>query len=370
VQRSVASLAVLTFVASCSLALYLSWDVFSEPRLARAQTTGTCPNAQFIDTFTGNGDQQTDTFNTTTNSFRVSYNVTGSDPQFPSSLYIDVIDANDPDQLPVGDATHDGDGQGETFVNSPAGTYFLDISFYGEGNYTITVEQCEGGNPSRGTPDASASPVASSPPSSAPVSAPASDPATAPTSTPPGDSGSAPDSAPASESILEGQNAPGPDSECPGARVVNTTSGNGDKQSPVFNISGESFRVTTTLETNTPQTFAFGAIVNKEGGGYVTTIGRESPGRDSSIVNAGPGRFFLDITSAYTNYVVTVEDCPGASPGGPPERRPSPVDRPEGVIERTPVREVPFTGGPPYLAVGGVVLLGAALIAGRGALRR
>jgi hypothetical protein len=272
--------------------------------------------------------------------------------------------------LPVGDATHDGDGQGETFVNSPAGTYFLDISLYGEGNYTITVEQCEGGNPSLGTPDASASPVASSPPSSAPVSAPASDPASAPASTPPGDSGSAPDSAPASESILEGQNAPGPDSECPGARVVNTTSGNGDKQSPVFNISGESFRVTTTLETNTPQTFAFGAIVNKEGGGYVTTISRESPGRDSSIVNAGPGRFFLDITSVYTNYVVTVEDCPGASPGGPPERRPGPVDRPEGVIERTPVREVPFTGGPPYLAVGGVVLLGAALIAGRGALRR
>ena len=32
-QRSVASLAVLTFVASCSLALFLSWDAFSEPRL-------------------------------------------------------------------------------------------------------------------------------------------------------------------------------------------------------------------------------------------------------------------------------------------------------------------------------------------------
>jgi hypothetical protein len=31
---------------------------------------------------------------------------------------------------------------------------------------------------------------------------------------------------------------------------------------------------------------------------------------------------------------------------------------------------VPRTGGPPYLAVGAVVLLGVALIAGRGVLRR
>src|SRR5215208_169915 len=113
--------------------------------------------------------------------------------------------------------------------------------------------------------EASASPVASSPPSSAPVSAPAS----APAGTPPGDSGSAPDGAPASESILQDQNAPGPDSECPGAHVVNTTRGNGDKQSPVFNVSGESFRVTTTLETNTPRFLAFGVTVNREGGAVV-----------------------------------------------------------------------------------------------------
>src|SRR5918993_575781 len=201
VERTVASLAASAFVACCGLAWCLSWEAVIEPKPAKAQTTGTCPNAQLIDTFEGNGDQQTDTFNTTTNSFRVSYNVTGSDPQFPASLFIDVIDANDPNQFPVGDATQDGDGQGETFINSPPGTYFLDISFFG-GNYTITVEQCEGGNPSQGTPEASASPVASSPPSSAPVSAPASDPASAPAGTPPGDSGSAPDSAPASESNL------------------------------------------------------------------------------------------------------------------------------------------------------------------------
>jgi hypothetical protein len=125
----------------------MAYEEVRAPKSAEAQDTGTCPDAQLIDTFEGNGDQQTDTFDTTTNSFRVSYEVTGSDPEFPASLFIDVIDANDPDQFPVADATQDGDGSGETFVNSPAGTYFLDISFFG-GEYTITVEQCEGGDPS------------------------------------------------------------------------------------------------------------------------------------------------------------------------------------------------------------------------------
>jgi len=49
---------------------------------------------------------------------------------------------------------------------------------------------------------------------------------------------------------------------------------------------------------------------------------------------------------------------------------PGPVDRPEGVIPRTSVRRVPSTGGPPYLAIGPLLLLGVALIAGRGILRR
>src|SRR5918992_301761 len=39
---------------------------------------------------------------------------------------------------------------------------------------------------------------------------------------------------------------------------------------------------------------------------------------------------------------------------------PGPVDRPEGVIPGTGVRRVPPTGGPPYLALGALVLLGVA----------
>jgi hypothetical protein len=53
-----------------------------------------------------------------------------------------------------------------------------------------------------------------------------------------------------------------------------------------------------------------------------------------------------------------------------PKTPPGPVDRPEGVIPRTGVRRVPPTGGPPYLALGALVLLGVALMAGSGVLRR
>jgi hypothetical protein len=144
-------------------------------------------------------------------------------------------------------------------------------------------------------------------------------------------------------------------------------------QSPVFNITGESFRVTTTLETNSPRFLGFDVFVNKEGGQLVTSIGRESPGTDSSIVHAGPCRFFLAILAANPTYVVKDEDCTGSpprGPGGPPKPPVGSIDRPGGVIDRTPVRRVPFSGGPPYLAVGAVALSGVALIAGRGVLRR
>jgi hypothetical protein len=204
--RTAASLAVSALVASCSLVLFLSWEVISEPRPARAQTTGTCPNAQLIDTFEGNGDQQTDTFRTTTDSFRVSFDATNTaGGNIDGLLFIDVIDAGNPNGLPVASISQQGGGQGETFANAPPGAYYLDI---GAANLEY--------NPSRNP---------------------------------------------------------------------------GDDRPPV----------------------------------------RDQYGPDKPL---------------------------------------GPIDRPEGVIPRTGVRRVPPTGGPPYLALGAVVLLGVALIAGRGALRR
>ena len=50
---------------------------------------------------------------------------------------------------------------------------------------------------------------------------------------------------------------------------------------------------------------------------------------------------------------------------------PGPINKPKGVKPKSVVsKKVPNTGGPPYLAVGALALLGTALIVGRGVLRR
>ena len=69
------------------------------------------------------------------------------------------------------------------------------------------------------------------------------------------------------------------------------------------------------------------------------------------------------------------EDLIGEGREGPPPVRDQyppegDVGNPKDVIPGTGVRNVPPTGGPPYLAVGALVLLGVALIVGRGVLRR
>ena len=47
-----------------------------------------------------------------------------------------------------------------------------------------------------------------------------------------------------------------------------------------------------------------------------------------------------------------------------------PVDNPKGVMPGTEAKKMPDTGGPPYLMVGALALLGASVAAGRGILRR
>jgi hypothetical protein len=49
---------------------------------------------------------------------------------------------------------------------------------------------------------------------------------------------------------------------------------------------------------------------------------------------------------------------------------PGDVDNPKGVVPNTASQTMPNTGGPPYLAVSALLLLGAAVVAGCGVLRR
>jgi hypothetical protein len=114
------------------------------------EETGTCPDAQLIDEFRGTGNQTTDTFQTTTDSFRVRWEVDEGDTTDPNLAPNLRVEVNDEENIPVSSGTQDGGGTGQTFVNEPPGIYSLDIDFIGGqgATYVVTVEQCEGGAPS------------------------------------------------------------------------------------------------------------------------------------------------------------------------------------------------------------------------------
>ncbi len=160
---------------------------------------------------------------------------------------------------------------------------------------------------------------------------------------------------------------PGPDDECPGAEVVNTTTGTGDEQSPVFAIEGDSFRITTTVEPTSqdPGLASVSVGVVAEGGEDVTLFDKEGGGTESSIVNAGPGNFFLDILAANANYAVVVEDCVGDSQdGGGGGQNDDGI--PDDVIRETiPDEPLPNTGGFSWLLYASVVALYACTVAWR-----
>jgi len=146
-------LALGTLFAAMPVALAaLLWFSLSMRTQAQGQT-GTCPNAQLIDEFTGTGSQESDTFETNTDSFRITYDLeaTEEDPTGGGNLepQLDITVYQQEDRRPVGNASQEGEGSGETFVNQPPGTYFLDFSVL-SGRYTVRVEQCdEGDRPSQ-----------------------------------------------------------------------------------------------------------------------------------------------------------------------------------------------------------------------------
>jgi hypothetical protein len=167
VGRGVTFLALSVAVVCVGVFGRMAYEEVTVPEPAQAQDTGTCPSAQLIDTFEGNGDQQTDTFDTTTDSFRVSFETTNTAGSgFEGSLFVDVINADRPNDLPVASLSQEGSGTGETFANAPPGTYYLDV-IAGGLDYTLTVEQCEGGDPSR-NPGGGASPSPDPQPAPAP----------------------------------------------------------------------------------------------------------------------------------------------------------------------------------------------------------
>jgi hypothetical protein len=105
--------------------------------------------------------------------------------------------------------------------------------------------------------------------------------------------------------------------DCPGAQTINTTTGSDDKQSQPFQTTGDSFRVTTQITTTSQDPNAGAdADVMSQDGQAIDTVGHDGAGSESSIVNAPPGSYSLDIGVDNADYTFTVEDCTGDKVGG------------------------------------------------------
>ena len=197
-----------------------------------------------------------------------------------------------------------------------------------------------------------------------------------------------------SDDVVSGDqsNSPGDDQQeddqdCPVPEEVNTTIGSGDEQSPVFDVTGGSFRVTIDVEPTSQDASLAGVtvFVRTESDEPVTRIAAEGGGAETSIVNAGEDSFFLDILAANANYEITVEDCTGDTgndggsgnddTGGDTDDDASndtndsnDDDASNDVIDDTiPDKDLPNTGGSFALAAGGAVFLSlyGALVAWR-----
>lgn len=136
-------------IAAVSITAVFISILFAVSSLAGAQQE--CPSPQLIDTITGNGDQQSPPFDTTTNLFRISYDVQADRPTAPFLIYVKSSD--NPDGASVGNVTAQGSQSGEGFINAEPGRYFLDITSLGT-QYTIKIESCASGGqatPGEGT---------------------------------------------------------------------------------------------------------------------------------------------------------------------------------------------------------------------------
>ena len=189
---------------------------------------------------------------------------------------------------------------------------------------------------------------------------------------------SSPAFAQADPTPAQNQYAPGPDNECPGAKVVKTFKGTGDKTSAPFQITGTRFRITiaNVATSQDPSLSSVSVYVRKTNDDPVENFSKEGPGEDSSIVNAGPGEFFIRTITANAKYTVVIEDCvgtqgnPPANPTNPPANPTPPTapgnpTKPGGMVPGTnPGGTLADTGGlsPAFVALAlGLALLGSGL---------
>jgi hypothetical protein len=124
-------------------ALLLWFDAKTETEV---QAQAECPSPRLVDEIQGAGSQESPPFNTTTDSFRVSYETTADIPDAPFFL---TVEGEEP--VAGGNVSREGSVSGETFISEPPGRYSLNINTTNGMEYTIRIEECgEGGEASPG----------------------------------------------------------------------------------------------------------------------------------------------------------------------------------------------------------------------------
>lgn len=100
---------------------------------------------------------------------------------------------------------------------------------------------------------------------------------------------------------------------------VETFQGQGDLQTPPFEITGDTWQITYEL-SNLEEDVEGGLFVDvyTSDGEFVTSASQDVAGTNTTTVNAGAGSYYLDISSLFGDWTVTVEDC-GTQDGGVPE---------------------------------------------------
>jgi hypothetical protein len=123
----------------------LTWAVMTPEVQAQE-----CPSPRLIDEIEGSGNQQSPPFETTTDLFRVSYEIRA--PLEEAPFFADVESADESPSIPAASISQQGSGSGETFGNAEPGRYFLNIITGGGTEYTIRIEECGDGeaNPKEG----------------------------------------------------------------------------------------------------------------------------------------------------------------------------------------------------------------------------
>lgn len=103
--------------------------------------------------------------------------------------------------------------------------------------------------------------------------------------------------------------------------TIQTFTGNGIKDTQSFTVSSDTWRLRYDFESTTgdQQLSSFEMSVYKPGNTIPESIiTLESPGSDTSYVNAGAGTYYLSIGSANATWTVNVEECDASAPPGTP----------------------------------------------------